>query len=206
MTQRNLLVLPYDVGTEVSTEYRWPYDHGHPDCWQPPWKGIVLAPNDLRAWTGTLAFPSRTPTTEDVDRHLANLAERDIPLTGLPVLYDFDGDPTVQWETADKVVPYQQCLLHWRVARASKRGTYRPVFRVDEYSSGFEVEHIPTGQSHWMSDGVDALSSDDGQSWKPGTPGFREAWEHILNEDASTTYDSYFPDLDPDDYDEPVLE
>ena len=32
------------------------------------------------------------------------------------------------------------------------------MFRVNEYSSGFEVEHIDSGQTHWMSDGVDVIS------------------------------------------------
>lgn len=35
--------------------------------------------------------------------------------------------------------------------------TAEKLFRVNEFSSGFEVEHIPTGKTHWMSDGVDAL-------------------------------------------------
>lgn len=193
-------------GTEVSTHYRWPHDSAHPDCWREPWKGILLAPNDPRAWTNTVRFPGRVPERAEVDQHLADLNERAIPLTGFPVLYDFDGEPTAQWERTDNVVPYQQCLLHWRVVRAEKRGTYKPVFRVNEHSSGFEVEHVATGQTHWMGDGVDTLSSDDGQPWKPGTPGFREAWECLLNEDASTIYEAFFPDLDSDDYAQPVLE
>lgn len=32
------------------------------------------------------------------------------------------------------------------------------LFKVNEYSGGFEVEHIPTGKTHWMSDGVDVLT------------------------------------------------
>jgi hypothetical protein len=31
------------------------------------------------------------------------------------------------------------------------------LFRVNEWSGGFEVEHIPTGKTHWMSDGVDVI-------------------------------------------------
>jgi hypothetical protein len=193
-------------GTEVSTEYRWPYDAAHPDCWQEPWKGILLAPNDPRAWQNTVRFPGRLPEQAEVDQHLADLHQRDTPLTAVPVLYDFDGEASVQWETPDKVVPYHQCLLHWRVVRAVKRDTYKPVFRVNERSDGFEVKHVPKGQTHWMGDGVDTLSSEDGQAWKPGTPGFCEAWEFILNEDAATTYEGCFPDLDPDAYDDPVLD
>ena len=110
-------------GTEVRTEYRWPYDCAHPDCWQEPWKGILLAPNDPRAWKNTVRFPGRLPEQAEVDQHLADLRQRDTPLTGVPVLYDFDGEASVQWEATDKVVPYQQCLLHWRVARSEKRDT-----------------------------------------------------------------------------------
>jgi len=199
-------VLPFNVGTEVSTEYRWAYDSAHPDCWREPWNGILLAPNDPRAWQNTVRFPGRLPEQAEVDKHLADLQARNIPLTGVPVLWDFGDEQRVGWETADKVVPYQQCLLHWRVARATKRSTYNPVFTVNEYASGFEVEHVPTGTTHWLGDGVDTLFTDDGQGWIPGTPGFREAWEFILNEDGSDTYEAYFPGLNPDDYDSPVLE
>lgn len=33
-----------------------------------------------------------------------------------------------------------------------------PMFRCVEHSSGFEVEHIESGETHWMSDGVDQIS------------------------------------------------
>ena len=127
--QRCGTMLPFNVGTEVSTENRWPYDSAHPDCWREPWKGIQLAPNDPRAWQNTVRFPGRLPEQAEVDKHLADLRERNIPLTGMPVLWEFGDEQRVGWETADKVVPYQQCLLHWRVARATKRGTYKPSSR-----------------------------------------------------------------------------
>lgn len=100
------------VGQAVSTDYRWPYSSAHPDCWLRPHRGIVLAPNDPRAWTGTLAFHS-TPTQAEVDAHLANLAERGIPLTGTPVLYPWG----MAWETTEKVEPYMVILRHWQDAR-----------------------------------------------------------------------------------------
>ena len=198
------MILPFNVGTEVGTEYRWPDDSAHPDCWREPGKGGVLAPNDPRAWTNTVRFPGRIPKQAEVEKHLADLQERSIPLTGVPVLWDFGDEQRMCWEIA--VVPYQQCLLHWRVARATERGTYKPVLRVNEYAHGFEVEHVPTGETHWLGDGVDTLSTEDGQSWSPGTPGFREAREFIFNDDASDTYVAYFPDLNPDEYDAPVLD
>lgn len=200
------MILPFNVGTEVGTEYRWPYDSAHPDCWREPWKGVVLAPHDPRAWTNTVRFPGRVPRQAEVVKHLADLQERSIPLTGVPVLWDFGDEQRVWREIAEAVAPYQQCLLHWRVARATKRGTYKPVFRVNEYAHGIELEHVPTGETHWLGDGVDTLFAEDGQAWTPGSPGFREAWEFIFNDDSSQTYEAYFPSLKPDDYDAPVLE
>ncbi len=108
------------LGTEVSTDYRWPYDHAHPDCWEAPHRGVLLANNDPRAWTGTIAFPRGVPSQKAVNAHLASLAERDIPLTGLPVLYDFN----VCWEIAEKVKPYDVIYAEWEAAREAKRQTY----------------------------------------------------------------------------------
>lgn len=102
------------TGTEVSTHYRWPCSAFHPDCWEPPHKGVVLANNDPRAWANTLAFPGRTPTQEEVDAHLANLAERNIPLSNTPVLYQFG----VMWDT--EVRPYEEVLAEWQAARQKK--------------------------------------------------------------------------------------
>lgn len=110
------------VGSAVSTEYRWPYDHAHPDCWGRPHRGVLLAQNDVRAWTGTLAFHS-TPSQAEVDAHLANLAERGIPLTGTPVLYVWG----VAWETTEKVRPYHEILSMWLDARRAKRESYAKV-------------------------------------------------------------------------------
>lgn len=74
----------------------------------------------------------------------------------------------------------------------------RPVperlFQVNEWSSGFEVQHVPTGKTHWMSDGVDALFDEEGHAFSPGDPGFRELWEHVLNETPDETLAAYFPD------------
>ncbi len=102
------------VGTEVSTRYRWPGSAFHPDCWEPPHKGVVLAINDPRPWSNTLAFPGRTPTVEEVDAHLANLAERGLSITKTPVLYSFG----VMWDT--DVQPYEDVLAEWQAARQKK--------------------------------------------------------------------------------------
>jgi len=42
------------VGAEVGAQ-RWPYHAAHPDCWWRPWKGVVLALDDPRAWSRTIA-------------------------------------------------------------------------------------------------------------------------------------------------------
>ena len=105
-------------GTEVSTDYRCPMDSAHPDCWKEPWKGIVLANNDPRAWAGTVAMAyDDNPSQERVDAHLADLAEREIEQTSIAVLYDFDGNPAVHWEPADKVKPYADVLREWHCRR-----------------------------------------------------------------------------------------
>lgn len=67
------------------------------------------------------------------------------------------------------------------------------LFSVIEYSSFFAVRHNPTGDEHPMGDGVDSLFDDDGTALKPGTPGFVETWEQVLNADEHTTLEAYFP-------------
>lgn len=66
------------------------------------------------------------------------------------------------------------------------------LFSVIEYSSFFAVRHNPTGEEHPMGDGVDSLFDEDGRALKPGTPGFVETWEHVLNTDQQTTLEAYF--------------
>jgi hypothetical protein len=74
-------------------------------------------------------------------------------------------------------------------------------FVVNEYSSGFEVEHIESGKTHWLSDGVDVLTyfhDDEEVTLNPGTFGFKELWTESLNEDSGVTYEAYFPELESD--------
>lgn len=68
-------------------------------------------------------------------------------------------------------------------------------FKVNEWFDGFEVEHIATGQTHWLGDGVDTLFNDKGDVLSPGTPGFVEAWEDALNLYPLDTLEAYFPEL-----------
>lgn len=67
------------------------------------------------------------------------------------------------------------------------------LFSVIEYSSFFAVKHNRSGDEHPMGDGVDSLFDDDGQALKPGTAGFVETWEQVLNADEQTTLEAYFP-------------
>lgn len=67
------------------------------------------------------------------------------------------------------------------------------LFTVIEYSSFFAVRHNPTGDEHPTGDGVDALFDGDGKAQWPGTPGFIESWEAVLNADEQSTLGAYFP-------------
>lgn len=69
----------------------------------------------------------------------------------------------------------------------------QPHFTVVEYSSFFAVRHNPSGDEHPMGDGVDKLFDEDGHSLYPGTPGVFAAWEEVLNDDAESTLEAYFP-------------
>jgi hypothetical protein len=67
-------------------------------------------------------------------------------------------------------------------------------FTVVEYSSFFAVRHNPSGDEHPMGDGVDTLFDQEGEALVPGTLGFIESWEDVLNADARTTLEAYFPE------------
>ena len=68
----------------------------------------------------------------------------------------------------------------------------RNLFTVVEYSSFFAVRHLPSGDEHPMSDGVDSLFNEDGHTLCPGMPGFIETWEQVLNADEDSTLEAYF--------------
>ena len=68
------------------------------------------------------------------------------------------------------------------------------LFTVVEYSSFFAVRHNPSGDEHPMGDGVDTLFDDKGHALCPGTPGFVETWEEVLNTDEDSTLEAYFHD------------
>ncbi len=67
------------------------------------------------------------------------------------------------------------------------------VFVVHEHCNGFEVKHLPSGDTHWLGDGVDCLFDENERAISPGTPGFAELWTWQLNKDPETVTEAYFP-------------
>lgn len=57
--------IPFEPGTRVKCAYRKNDGTGYEHV------GTVLAVNDPRVWTGSIAFGDRTPTQEEVDGHVA---------------------------------------------------------------------------------------------------------------------------------------
>lgn len=114
------------VGTEVGCEYRWPYHCNHPDCWQPPHKGIVLALDDPRAWRGSLAFPRNPPTQEECTAHVQKCLDRGLLQNDVPVLWTWVGgnEQGVQWDS--KLRPYAEELAAWESARAAAYASETP--------------------------------------------------------------------------------
>lgn len=79
--------------------------------------------------------------------------------------------------------------------------------QVYEWSSGYEIEHIPSGKTHWMSDGVDMFTKevedDDGHGFHdepiyPGSQAFNEAMRLDLELAYSTYMEAYFPQIAED--------
>jgi len=113
-------------GTEVGCEYRWPYSANHPDCWQPPLRGVILALDDPRAWSNCLAFPGRTPSQEECTEHVQKCLERDLLKTTVPVLWTWvDGkEQGVQWDS--KLRPYAEEWDAWKTARSAAYASETP--------------------------------------------------------------------------------
>lgn len=105
----------FAVGAEVGAK-RWPYFAAHPDCWGTPWKGIVLAINDPKAWQGTLAFGLSLPSQEAVDRHVAVCLARGLGRLTTPVLWNFGDRHEAFWETITSLRPYADDLRAWEQA------------------------------------------------------------------------------------------
>lgn len=69
-----------------------------------------------------------------------------------------------------------------------------PELAVIERASGFELRHLATGRTHWLSDGVDVLTDEHGKTLSPGTPEFTALWSEALNSEPEAM-EAYFPDL-----------
>lgn len=107
------------TGTKVGAK-RWGASANHPDCWMQPWAGVVLAKDDPRAWTGTLAFRS-TPTREQVQAHIAGLGPDGLKSV-TPVLWDFGPHGLkVYWEKTDSLRPYAADVAEWKAALAAEK-------------------------------------------------------------------------------------
>lgn len=96
--QRCVFCSPFELGVRVGCTYR------DPPALQ-PWlhqahRGATISFDDPRAWSDTLAFPSRTPSQREVQEHLAGLALRGIFLgqKSVPVAWDFG---RVFWDSTE---------------------------------------------------------------------------------------------------------
>jgi hypothetical protein len=65
------------------------------------------------------------------------------------------------------------------------------MFTVHEHSSGFSLTHNPSGETHWLSDGVDTIGFDN-DVLSSGSIGFAALWTEIMNDDTETL-EAYFP-------------
>lgn len=107
------------VGTEVGAR-RWPYAAAHPGCWGTPWKGVVLAMNDPRAWAGNAALS----TQEKIDAHVAWCHEHGLLHDSVPVLWDFGCESVVYFQATGgdarcyAVRPYADDYHAWESERA----------------------------------------------------------------------------------------
>jgi hypothetical protein len=100
---------------------RWPLSSAHPDVWERPDSGIVLAKNDPRAWEDII-FPG-LPSQEEVDQHLATLKRPALTSDDVPVAWSF-ASGKVDWESLKSLRPYIEDVAAWEEAREKARATY----------------------------------------------------------------------------------
>ena len=106
------------AGTIVGCRYRWPMCDAHPDCWQPPHKGEVLALDDPRAWRNTIKFPDQLPSQEETTDHVLWCLSKNLVDIKVPVLYTTEShEQFMQWDNVEKLLPYEQELAAWQIAR-----------------------------------------------------------------------------------------
>jgi hypothetical protein len=113
------------TGTIVGCRHRWPNKHLHPDDWTPPWKGEVLAVNDVRAWKDTMSFSKilhpQGPSQEQVNEKIQKITKHG-KLDGVPILYTRDnGSQFISWERTSSLAPYADELAEWNRQREEAR-------------------------------------------------------------------------------------
>lgn len=114
-----------DVGSKVGAR-RWPMFGSHPDTWERPYSGVVLAHNDVRAWEGTLAFNGK-PTQAQVDAHLEWMDRSGLSIADhVPVLWAFKDRDRIIWERRANLRAYEADLVQWWNERAGRRAELRP--------------------------------------------------------------------------------
>lgn len=105
------------VGDEVGAG-RIPDGHAHPDCWGRPWKGVVLALDDVRAWAGSLAFPEAEPEPLAVSAHVRDCLAQGLLRRKVPVAWEFG---KVHWESPEKLRSVEADLAVFESRRAAAR-------------------------------------------------------------------------------------
>lgn len=105
------------VGTEVGAGLI-PYHASHPDCWQRPWKGVVLALDDVRAWAGSLAFPDENPEQLAVSAHVRWCLDQGLLRGKVPVAWEFG---KVHWERPQGLRTVEADLVAFEKERAAAR-------------------------------------------------------------------------------------
>lgn len=73
---------------------------------------------------------------------------------------------------------------------------YADGLAIFETGSGHYIENLGTGGIHWMSDGVDMYTDDNGNSIWPGTSEFYRAAQADLELGSADYWEAYFPDVE----------
>lgn len=100
---------------------RWPNSYHHPDTWNQPHQGTLLALDDPRAWAGTLAFSSETPDAAAVRTHVAWCRSQGLLSDRQPVLWDFG---RAYWENTASLRSCEDDWAAWLKARAAQCAAY----------------------------------------------------------------------------------
>jgi hypothetical protein len=105
------------VGDQVGSG-RIPYGHAHPDCWQTPWTGTLLAIDDVEAWAGSLAFPEAEPEQLEVSAHVRWCLGQGLLQNKVPVKWGFG---KVMWERPETLRTVEADLAAFESAREAAR-------------------------------------------------------------------------------------